>query len=657
MIGQLQNKFGKIGTATILSAAVMAMAATSYAETVSAELVTTDWLIFVKSENSKLTELSRHLQGPANLTTVSTTLNLNISAENFDENYLYILVGNRLDGLEPYLAGRLSGSKTVETGDRKISVLETNFKEVDPPADIALITEIIEREFGGGSYTNTATLRVGRASKPVNGDMIAGAWSAGQKENGAANVFRIPYSALLTPPADSVATSTTEASETSEPDIITLPPVYITEYVQDPDLLADRDRLRDEREDMVEYIDGLTTIIKNKEKSIRDLNGELTKKTNAANSTLALLQERDSTIAALQNDLNKKPKTTGPEIIEKPLPLLPLLLAGLGILGLGGWLGFGTGRRRQKKTTAAPNASPPFLQRIISKDNVEKGMVFAPSQMIVGGSSLPLSLAAIQPAYDAVGRIGFAQEGKPTGKDEAFGTGILISDRHVLTNRHVWEMFKHRLASDEGTGIEFYGLKKSDKSEFIEFDGAAPICIEGWDAAIFTLRHAPENRKPIAMTPRPAEELNDLDIVVIGYPQAYRISEEIEQVTEDDPIFAIKRYSEGKIFKHSTDDGNPYGVETLVDPAVNASEYMPAICHNASTLGGSSGSAIICKDTGDLIALHFGFDSALEWEEAANLGVAGENIAEAIAKITKAVTDITDAKPQLNNKSDTQQQL
>ena len=646
MIGQLQNKFGKIGTATIISAAIISMPVTSHAETVSAELVTTDWLIFVKSENSELSELSRHLQGPANLTIVSTTLNLNISAENFDQNYLYILVGNRLDGLEPYLAGSLNGSNTVETGDRKISVLETNFKEVDPPTNIALIKEIIEREFGGGSYTNTANLRVGRASKLVNGDMIAGAWSAGQKENGAANVFRIPYSALLTPPAETEETSGAAEATTES----TTEYVQITEYVQDPDLLADRDRLRDEREDMVEYIGGLTDVIKNHEVTIRDLNGELTKKTNAANSTLALLQERDSTIAALQNDLNKKSNTTEPEIIEKPLPLIPLLLAGVGLLGLGGWLGFGTGRRRQKKTTAAPIASPPFLQRVISKDNVEKGMVFAPSQMMVGGSSLPLSLAAIQPAYNAVGRIGFAQEGKPVGKDEAFGTGILISDTHVLTNRHVWEMFKHRLAGDEGTGIEFYGLKKSDKSEFVEFDGVAPVCIEGWDAAIFTLKHAPENRRPVSMTPRPAEELNDLDIVVVGYPQAYRISEEIEQVTEDSPIFGVKRYSEGKIFKHSTDDGNPYGVETLVDPAINSTEYMPAICHNASTLGGSSGSAIICKKTGDLIALHFGFDSALEWEEAANLGVAGENIAEAIAKITKVVTDITDAKPLLNNK-------
>ena len=335
-----------------------------------------------------------------------------------------------------------------------------------------------------------------------------------------------------------------------------------------------------------------------------------------------------------------------------PSPPLKWLVVALVALALGGvgLMGLTSGRRRQKKKTPAPIASPPFLQPVISKDNVEKGMVFAPSQMMVGGSSLPLSLAAIQPAYNAVGRIGFAQEGKPVGKDEAFGTGILISDTHVLTNRHVWEMFKHRLAGDEGTGIEFYGLKKSDKSEFVEFDGVAPVCIEGWDAAIFTLKHAPENRRPVSMTPRPAEELNDLDIVVVGYPQAYRISEEIEQVTEDSPIFGVKRYSEGKIFKHSTDDGNPYGVETLVDPAINSTEYMPAICHNASTLGGSSGSAIICKKTGDLIALHFGFDSALEWEEAANLGVAGENIAEAIAKITKVVTDITDAKPLLNNK-------
>jgi len=271
-------------------------------------------------------------------------------------------------------------------------------------------------------------------------------------------------------------------------------------------------------------------------------------------------------------------------------------------------------------------------------------MAFAASPMLQGG--LPPALAAIKPVYDAVGRIGFAQQGKPIGEDESFGTGILISDHHILTNRHVWEMYKHRFASEEPTGIEFYGEKDSDKSDFVMFSDNEPVCIDGWDAAIFTLIHTPENRKPVTLTPRPTEELNDLGIVVVGYPQAHLITEDIVEVTEKDPIFGVKRYSEGKVFRHSVDIDDPYGVEAAVESVINPSEFMHAICHNASTLGGSSGSAVICKKTGDLIALHFGFDSAYEWEEAANFAVAGENLAEDITKIINSVSHITDISTQ-----------
>jgi len=268
-------------------------------------------------------------------------------------------------------------------------------------------------------------------------------------------------------------------------------------------------------------------------------------------------------------------------------------------------------------------------------NDLKKGMVFAASSMALGG--LPPSLAMAKPVYDAVGRIGFAQEGIPTGEEEAFGTGILISDRHVLTNRHVWEMFRERLAGDAGAGIEFHAEKDKDKTDFVTFDGAEPVCIEGQDAAIFTLSRAPEGRNPVEFVPRPTEELNDMDIVVVGYPQAQSLSPEIDAVTEDNPVFGVKRYSQGKIFRHSTDIDTPYGVEAAVSDIINPARKLRAVCHNASTLGGSSGSAVICKKTGDLVALHFGFDSAFEWEEATNFAIAGERLAENVTKIIEDV--------------------
>ena len=408
-------------------------------------------------------------------------------------------------------------------------------------------------------------------------------------------------------------------------------------------------------------ISDLQEVVKKQEENIRDLESELTKEENRANSTFTLLKQRDETIATLndnptasktlklledqRNEITKlnaeidklREPSEGPSIIA-------ILGGGLASLLLGGLAGFMLGQKRPKRHHKLP--IPPILQQPKDRkksqgfDSLKKGMAFAASPMMLGG--LPPALAAIKPVYDAVGRIGFAQDGKPVGKDESFGTGILISENHVLTNRHVWEMFKDRLASDEPTGIEFYGEKETDKTDFVSFADIEPVCIEGWDAAIFTLSRSPDNRKPVTITPRPAEQLNDLDIVVVGYPQAHRLTEDIAEVTEKNPIFGVKRYSEGKIFRHSADIENPYGVEAAVESIINPSETMRAICHNASTLGGSSGSAVICKKTGELIALHFGFDSAYEWEEAANFAVAGENLAEEVNKITNAVTAITD---------------
>lgn len=720
MISQLQNNFRTVGAALLVSISTIAIPVTAMADVVSAEFVAADWLIFVKSENSILSELSRHVQDPAGLTQVSTTLNLDGSADTLEQNYLYIVVGNRIDGREPYLAGRLRGGKSIVTGDKTVSVRDTNSQDRVPPTSISYIQELIDPRFGGSPYAATAPLRVAGPSKAVNGDMIAGAWSSGQVENGAVNVFRIPYSAMFNPPPEDIGddaapagngsqsgvtvnvdvgdllgsifgkkddkkdtpkedalpgddtnfiaiedntSGTGETTEENNTIVITPPPEIITQYVADPDVLADRDRLLEERTGMLDYIKGLTNVIKEREATIRDLRGDLTRAQNGVDSLPALVTPLQDEITAQkaalitsENELTDKVKeitglnTRIGELEGRPAPLsTPALIGGgLGLLGLGGLIGLTLGRRKKPSPDAEPIAAatpqllPAFLKKLqtpknsSSFDTLKKGMCFAGSPMVLGG--LPMSLAIIKPVYDAVGRIGFAQNGKPVGKDESFGTGILVSERHILTNRHVWEMFKSRLSGDEGTGIEFYGEKKSDKSEFIAFDGAEPVCIDGWDAAIFTLSRTPENRPPVSIASRPAEELNDLDIVVVGYPQAHRVTEEIAEVTEKDPVFGVKRYSEGKIFRHSVDIENPYGVEADVEQIINPSETLRAICHNASTLGGSSGSAVICKTTGDLIALHFGFDSAYEWKEAANFALAGEDLAQSVAKITAKIT-------------------
>jgi len=302
-------------------------------------------------------------------------------------------------------------------------------------------------------------------------------------------------------------------------------------------------------------------------------------------------------------------------------------------LTLGGILGWAISRLKRR---SAPKKDPTHLK---------KSIIFSGSPMLSG--PLPIALAHCEEAYNAVGRIGKAQQGVPTGEDEPFGTGILIAPNKVLTNHHVIRDFES-IGQDPDIGIEFFGEKDSDRSEFITFDTTiAPVILDGYDAAILTLKDTSPNRVPISMTSQPAASLSGREIVVIGYPYTYWSQEDeiVSATQEDEPILGVKRYSEAKIFDHSIGRQIPYGVQAPVSDHIHPSRTMRAICHDASTLGGSSGSAVICKESGELIALHFGFDKKFGEAEDTNFAIPGEDIAQIILEtIDPDVTPITDKK-------------
>ncbi len=231
--------------------------------------------------------------------------------------------------------------------------------------------------------------------------------------------------------------------------------------------------------------------------------------------------------------------------------------------------------------------------------------------------------AVLKSAYRATGRIGYAQDGVPNSEDYAFGTGFLVTPNHVATNRHVHGIYGEYLTGDDCGGIEFIAEKGKDLSDFYAFDGSAPVLIPGLDMAIYKLARPVRSRIPIRRNAIPTDDLEGREIVVIGYPDTFDPDDpELLSLLEEDPVFAVKRISQGQIFRHSTDTDSPFGVETMVAEDDENEFAMPAISHNASTMTGNSGSPILDIQTGQLLGVHFAGYKIFNKQEAANLAMA-----------------------------------
>ncbi|MEP3656130.1 MAG: trypsin-like peptidase domain-containing protein [Litorimonas sp.] len=340
-----------------------------------------------------------------------------------------------------------------------------------------------------------------------------------------------------------------------------------------------------------------------------------------------------------------------------------LVLLGLGLIGAF-WL-----RRRSLagKTKSTGLRHPPmkFVRPMKPLERPENaGVIFPASPMLAGNLAAPLApagqlaaaqlqmlsgpFAVLKEAYQATGRIGYAQDGIPSAEDYAFGTGFLVSDRHVVTNRHVHGLYGHYLLdkSDPG-GIEFIAEKDKDASDFVPFNGEAPLLLPSLDIAIYTLSRPVTNRPPIQLTSIDTEHLLERDIVVVGYPDTHNPEDpEVLAAVEDEPVFAVKRLSQGRVFRHSTDTDTPLGVETSVSESETSNFLMPAICHNASTMGGNSGSPLLDLKDGTLLGVHFAGFKVFNQEEAANLAMAIAQLTQSVKlKSISAVTTITDESP------------
>ena len=178
------------------------------------------------------------------------------------------------------------------------------------------------------------------------------------------------------------------------------------------------------------------------------------------------------------------------------------------------------------------------------------------------------------------------------------GTGFLVGDGLMMTNRHVARLFT------EGLGTRRLLYRPGDAAvDFkCEVDGqpdpASFFTIERvlmihpyWDMALLKVAGLSGRYRPLTLSVQAPEDLVDHTMMAVGYPARDPRNDMALQDRIFGGVFNVKRLQPGKVGRRS----NVRSFENEVD----------AMVHDSSTLGGNSGSAIIDADSGRVIGLHF----------------------------------------------------
>jgi hypothetical protein len=231
------------------------------------------------------------------------------------------------------------------------------------------------------------------------------------------------------------------------------------------------------------------------------------------------------------------------------------------------------------------------------------------------GEALDSRIRAIREVLPAVGRIGVRQS-----RFSYSGTGFLVGDKLVVTNRHVLQAIavqgsdsKWSLYQD--TTIDFLGeidnpATQSFKVTKVAFAGPEPILgldPKRLDVALLAIEPLTAGAmlpNPVALSNKSGPVASRRDLYVVGFPAAadlYYGSGDPTVGTEFASVlsslfrdeFGVKRLAPGQI---------DAGIGTVDDGG-----KQWAFEHDASTLAGNSGSMVVdFADGSTVIGLHFG---------------------------------------------------
>jgi len=174
------------------------------------------------------------------------------------------------------------------------------------------------------------------------------------------------------------------------------------------------------------------------------------------------------------------------------------------------------------------------------------------------------------------------------------GSGFIVGDGLVMTNRHVAHLFASGLGcrsivihQGQEVGVDFIQERDRDGSKYVEVERVVMIH-PYWDMALLAVTSL-EGRKPLRLQAVAPGGLAGRRVIVVGFPafSPYHPRDVQQDIFKD--VFDVKRVQPG------------YAVDGTY-PVLGVDE---AVAHDASTLGGNSGSAVIDIDEATVVALHF----------------------------------------------------
>jgi endonuclease G len=177
------------------------------------------------------------------------------------------------------------------------------------------------------------------------------------------------------------------------------------------------------------------------------------------------------------------------------------------------------------------------------------------------------------------------------------GTGFVVGKGLIATNRHVAQIFSQGLGltiryRGGDAGIDFkrqIDAPDDDRTAYLSVR-AVEMIHPYWDMALLRVDDLPTDRM-LRLSVKSPEELLDHNVVVIGYPARDERNDVVLQDRIFNRTYNVKRLQPGVIRARAK-------IQSF-ENTVNA------LTHDASTLGGNSGSAVIEVDTGEVVALHF----------------------------------------------------